>query len=116
MQALLKKLEEKGIKTAFLILEYPGYYCHETNILFINQNQSEEQQKRVIFHELKHHLDHSEFIMLYNSTVPRLKMESEANDYMIRKIIDDNGGIYNYTQLVEDFKIGMGNDIKYANF
>ena len=43
-------------------------------------------------------------------------MESEANDFIIRQVIAENGGVYNYTQLVEEFKIGMGKDVKFAEF
>ena len=43
-------------------------------------------------------------------------MESEANDFMIRQVIAEKGGVYKYTQLVEEFKIGMGKDVKFAEF
>lgn len=42
-------------------------------------------------------------------------MELEVNDYTIKEIIQENGGVYNYKQLIEEFRIGIGIDIKYAN-
>jgi len=35
------------------------------------------------------------------------------NDNMITELIRENGGEYNYSQLVEEFQVGMGWDQKY---
>lgn len=115
MQRLLKELERNGIKVVFLELENPGYYNQELKIIFVNQNQSEEEIKRVLYHEMKHALDHSDYVILYKKPIAHLKMEAEANEYMIKKIIEENGGVYNYSELIHEFKISMGTDTKYSN-
>lgn len=115
MEEINEKLKQNGIILVFLELEKSGYYDNKTKIMFVNQNLNEHEVKRVIYHELKHALDHSDYVVLYKKSVPLMKMESEANEYMVKKIIEENGGIYNYTQLIQEFKIGMGTDINYAN-
>lgn len=115
MQKLLNVLSQNGIQLSFLELDYPGYYCHEGKMIIVNQNQSDEEIISVIYHELKHALDHSDYVTLYRNSIHHLKMESEADDYMIRRVIEENGGVYNYSQLVEEFNIRMGKEIKYAN-
>ena len=114
MEALNEKLKRNGITLVFLELEKSGYYDDNTKMIFVNQNQNEYDMKKVIYHELKHALDHSDYVILYKKTATHLKMEAEANDFMINQIIEDNGGVYNYTQVIEEFKIGMGSDIRFA--
>lgn len=96
-------------------MDAPGCYVPQWKSIFINENLSEDEMKLVILHEIKHVIDHVDYSNLYKETITRMKMEAEANDYMIRQIIKEHDDIYNYTQIVESFRISMGNDIKYAN-
>lgn len=115
MLELRKKLDKFGIRLEFIEMESKGCYISELSTMFINEKLTDEEMQRVIYHELKHALDHSEYIVLYRKSTPHIKMEAEANDYMIREIVKENGGIYNYTQLIEEFNIGMGKDAIFAN-
>lgn len=96
-------------------MDAPGCYVPQWKSIFINENLSEDEMKLVILHEIKHVIDHVDYSNMYKVTITRMKMEAEANDYMIDKIIEENGGVYNYTQLIEGFNIRMGKDIKYCN-
>lgn len=93
-------------------MEAPGCYVPQWKSFFINENLNEEEMKLVILHEMKHAIDHVDYSNLYKKTITHMKME--ANDYMIRQIIKEHDDIYNYTQIVESFRINMGNDVKYA--
>lgn len=114
MQRLTSKLTEMGIRLEIISMEAPGCYVPKWKMFFINEKLNEEEMKLVILHEMKHAIDHSDYVVLYKKPVPLMKMESEANDYMVRKIIEENDGVYNYSQLIEAFKIGMGTDTRYA--
>lgn len=111
---LTRSLKERGIKLAIIEMESDGCYIAELRTIFVNQKLSEESMKEVIYHELKHGLDHSEFLELYNIPVFRSKMEAEADSYMFDRIIAEHGGEYNYSLLIEEFDIGMGYDIRFA--
>lgn len=91
-----------------------GCYVPEWKTIFINENLSEEQMKLVILHEVKHALDHSDYIELYKRFPAHSKMENEANMYMLNEIIKENGGEYNYGYLIETFNIGLGYDARFA--
>lgn len=41
-------------------------------------------------------------------------MEFEADEFMIDTIIEEHECVYNYSQLIEAFDIGLGYDIRYA--
>lgn len=96
-------------------MEAPGCYVPKWKMFFINEKLNEEEMKLVILHEMKHAIDHVDYSNLYKKTITHMKMEAEANDYMIRQIIKEHDDIYNYSQLVDNFRINMGNDVKYAN-
>lgn len=116
MLDLRKQVDSLGIKIEIIDMESKGCYISGLRTMFINEKLTDEEMKRVILHELKHALDHVEYSNLYKKPITHLKLEAEANDYMIRKIIEENGGVYNYTQLIQEFKIGMGKDVKYSSF
>lgn len=114
MHVIKQELKRFGVEIAFIDMDAKGFYVNEYSTIFISNSLSDEESRRVIFHEMKHALDHSDYCSLYKITVYRLKMESEANDYMVKKLIDENDGKYNYSQLVEEFSIRMGSEVKYA--
>lgn len=114
MEKLKLKLKDNGIKLAVVEMESRGCYLPDLRTMFVRQGLSEAKTKEVIYHELKHALDHHEFAALYKTSVNQLKMESEANMYMIDEIIKENGGLYNYSEVIETFKVNMGNDIRFA--
>lgn len=114
MLQIREKLGKLGIKLAFIEMESKGCFIHGLETMFVNSALSEDDMKMVIYHEMKHALDHADYAFLYKEPIYLIKMESEANEYMVRKIIEDNGGVYNYTQVIEEFKIGMGSDVRFA--
>ena len=103
-----------GINLEIISMEAPGCYVPQWKSIFINENLNEDEMKLVILHEIKHVIDHADYSNLYKETITRMKMEAEANDYMIRQIINEHDNVYNYSQLVDSFRINMGNDVKYA--
>ncbi|CZR02882.1 Hypothetical protein Tcol_2091 [Trichococcus collinsii] len=114
MLRIREKLGKLGIKLEFIEMESKGCFINDLETMFVNSALSEDEMKMVIYHEMKHALDHADYAFLYKEPIYLIKMESEANEYMVRKIIEDNGGVYNYTQVIEEFKIGMGSDIRFA--
>ncbi|GMA06983.1 hypothetical protein GCM10025886_01340 [Tetragenococcus halophilus subsp. flandriensis] len=113
MNELFKKLNKLGINLVEREMEKNGYYLPEAKIMFINESLTEEEKKYTIYHELAHHLDHSDYIALYRKPVYHYKMESEADDYAINQLIKEHDGVYNYSQLIDKFNISMGKDEKY---
>lgn len=114
MRKLILRLKENDIKLAVIEMESSGCYLPDLRTMFVKEGLTESRTKEVIYHELKHALDHHEFAALYKITVNQLKMENEANLYMIDEIIKENDGIYNYSDVIEAFKVNMGNDIRFA--
>lgn len=115
MQIVLTEVKELGIEVCFVDLKKNGYSMIDLNIIFINQNLDEAKAKEVLIHELAHFKLHSDYVVSYQMPVPNMKMEQEAVTYAINRIISENDGVYNYTQIVEAFRISMGNDVRYAN-
>ena len=114
LRKLILRLKENDIKLAVIEMESSGCYLPDLRTMFVKEGLTESKTKEVIYHELKHALDHHEFAALYKITVNQLKMENEANLYMIDEIIKENDGIYNYSDVIEAFKVNMGNDIRFA--
>lgn len=114
MLGMQKDLKGFGIELAFADMDSKGFFVSEYSVIFVSDKLTEEEARWVILHEMKHALDHSDYLSLYNTTVYRMKMESEANEYMLKRLIDENGGKYNYSQLVAEFNIGMGSEFKYT--
>lgn len=114
MQRVLADVKELGVDVQFAELKKDGYSLVDLKVIFINQNLHEDKAKEVLMHELAHFKFHSEYSILYKMNVPHLKMEQEAINYSINRIIAENDGVYNYTQLIEVFNIGMGTDTRFA--
>ena len=83
MIKLKQSLKDHNIKLEFLEMESDGCYIPKLRTMFINQNLSEKNMKKVIYHELKHGLDHTEFVALYSNANHRHKMEAEADIFVI---------------------------------
>lgn len=115
MQQVLAEAKELGIEVCFVDIKKNGYSLIDLKLIIISQKLDEEKVKEVLIHELAHFKLHSDYNSSYKLSVPNMKMEQEAISYAINRIILENDGIYNYTQIVESFRISMGNDIKYAN-
>lgn len=97
-----------------MYMEKPGCYISDWKTVFINEELSEEKMKQVLLHELKHVLDHEDYLTLYKLPIFRAKMENEANLFMIDNVIEENEGLYNYSRLIEEFGLGMGLETRFA--
>lgn len=114
MEALIAELKKMGIRTVILPMKARGCYLPDLRIIFLKEDQPEEEMKATAYHELAHGLRHTEFKALYGKFPYHSKMEAEANDYMVTRLIEESGGYYNYSQVIENFKLGMGHDTKYC--
>lgn len=116
MNELRSQLKELGVQLVIKEIEKNGYYVAAWKTIFVNQNLPEVEMKRVIVHELKHVLDHEDYLVLYKNFVNHSKMEHEANTFMVNYIINEHDGYYNFSQVMDEFGIGMGYDSKYKRF
>ncbi len=111
MNGLVKRLkEEHNIDVIATHLESDGYAITGKKLIFVNSSLEETKQIEVVLHELKHILDHAEFVELYKKHPFRSKMETDAEVFMIKNLIAENGGQYNYSQILEVYRVGMGYD------
>lgn len=108
MDSVFDLLELNNIELVLISIESNGYYDPALNIIFINQLLDEEKQKEVILHELGHVLNHKDLAYLYSSTSYHAKMENEATDFMIKYLINEAEGHYNYSKVLESYKLGLG--------
>ncbi len=113
MQHIREKLKNIEVELYLLDMEGKGYYIPEWRKIFINQRLPGPLIKIVILHELKHAITHSEYSLLYRSFNFRLKMEKEANQYMLDETIKEHEGDYNYSLVNERFNLGMGYEYYY---
>lgn len=65
------------------LIEAKGYYSPDLKVIFINSRLSAPERKYVLLHEF-HHIFDAE-----SEGVPHLKSEYEANQFMIKQMIDD---------------------------
>ena len=105
-------LKENNIDLILLKLEKNGYYDPKSKAMFINQNISYEKQKEVILHELGHALNHKDLSLLYSKPSFRFKMENEANSFMMNSLIEESEGQFNYSDVLEAYKLGLGWEFK----
>lgn len=108
MDKIRKLLAKNDITLTITDTGSEGFYVPKLRTMFVNQSLDEEKQKQVILHETKHAIDHSDYSALYQSVVQHTKMESEANNFMIDYLIEESGGQFDYTTVVEEFKLGLG--------
>jgi len=96
-------------------LQDHGKYVPILNIIVIKNNLSDFEKKKALLHELGHACEDRDNYELYKvSFVLKSKMEYAANRFMMNYFIAEHEGIYNYSQLIEEFSIGMGYDVRYA--
>lgn len=57
-------------------------------MIFVNETLPEEEQKRVVLHELGH-FPQKDYVQLYHNFVQRSKMEAEANNFMVTNIVKE---------------------------
>jgi len=96
-------------------LEDHGKYLPIVNIIALNSKLNDFEMKRALLHELGHACeDHDNYELYKLSFVLKSKMEYAANRFMISYFTSEYDDIYNYSQLIEEFSIGMGYDVKYA--
>lgn len=105
-------LKDNGIELVLLSLKKNGYYNHDLKTMFVNESLDEEKQKEVILHELGHALNHNDLSALYDKPVFRSKMENEANYFMMNYLIDESDGHFDYSSVLENFKLGIGWECK----
>lgn len=108
MDGIFDLLKSNEIELALIDIEKNGYYNSELSTIFINQNLNEIKQKEVILHELGHALNHKELSLLYSKPSYRFKMEDEANLFMMNNLIEESEGHFNYSDVLETYKLGLG--------
>lgn len=113
MNELFDILQKNDIELVLINIESDGYYDPALNIIFINQLLNEEKQKEVILHELGHVFNHKELTSLYNNPSYRTKMEYEATNYMITYLINESDGQFNYSNVLENYNLGLGWECKF---
>lgn len=111
MTNLLTIAQELDIKIIFDDMDEPGLYVSVIDTIIINSNLAEEEQKLVLLHELAHAKKHREQACLYNRSFSNhSKMEAEANQFMLHSLIEENDCAFNYTNVVENFGLCMGEE------
>lgn len=89
MQILKQVLEECGVGIAYIEMESDGCYIEQEHTIFVNSSLSQEDRRKTIYHEIKHVVDHKEFIELYKIIYFRNRMEYEADCFMIENLLYD---------------------------
>lgn len=102
------ELKLLNIELVYMKLECKGCYIPGYKTIFVNEELSEIEARSVIYHELGHIKRHTDMFNLYDSPTMHSKMEYEANQFMIDNLIADSDGHYNYSQVLDIFKLGMG--------
>ena len=88
MEQMKRALKQEDINLAFFPLDKRGYASLDKRIIFVNEALSEEEQKRVVLHELGH-FPQKDYVQLYHNFVQRSKMEAEANEFMVSNVLKD---------------------------
>ena len=84
-------LRENEITVAILDgLDNEGFYIPEKRAIILKSELSKNEQIKVLLHELGHIFNDDKVIGSYNDyLVPRSKMESKANDFMLRELLEN---------------------------
>lgn len=71
-------------------LDTVASYIPNFNLFIVDNTASEKEISKAILHELGHLIKHTDIKELYNCTsVCRLKMEHEANQFMVNELVND---------------------------
>ena len=109
MRIIAEKLEELKIDLLLMDIEKPGYYISDSKTIIASNKLDEIGLKEVILHELKHIMDHEDYIILYQKSFAiHSKLECEATNYMISELINESEGYFNYTNVISKYKLSMG--------
>ena len=92
------------------------------NLFIVDNTANENEINKAVLHELGHLIKHTNIKELYNcAPVCRLKMEHEANQFMVDELVDDyleNSNVepetVNYIDFANDNHIQETNMIKQA--
>nr|WP_321315954.1 ImmA/IrrE family metallo-endopeptidase [uncultured Ligilactobacillus sp.] len=88
-------------------LDTPATFISKFNVIIIDNTKSNNDIYKALLHELGHKIKHNEINVLYNSSPScRIKMEHEANEFMINELI---------TQYLKDNYMDA-NNINYVDF
>lgn len=84
-------LRENEITVAILDgLDNEGFYIPEKRTIILKSELSKNEQIKVLLHELGHIFNDDKVIGSYNDyLVSRSKMESKANDFMLRELLEN---------------------------
>ena len=84
-------LRENEITVAILDgLDNEGFYIPEKRTIILKSELRKNEQIKVLLHELGHIFNDDKVIGSYNDyLVPRSKMESKANDFMLRELLEN---------------------------
>lgn len=88
MKQMVVALRSEGIEVKIFPIIENGFALLENNIIFVNEALPEEEQKRVVLHELGH-FPQKDYVQLYHNFVQRSKMEAEANEFMVTNVVKD---------------------------
>lgn len=113
MGDIFEVLKVNNVEMVLLDMKSRGYYNTDLKVIFINENLDEDEQKEVILHELGHVLNHKDLASLYNNPSYRAKMEYEATKYMITYLINESDGQFNYSNVLENYNLGLGWECKF---
>lgn len=73
-----------------LPLDTVASYIPKFNLFIVDNTASEEEINKAVLHELGHLIKHTNIKELYNcAPVCRLKMEHEANQFMVNELVND---------------------------
>ncbi|WP_314063545.1 ImmA/IrrE family metallo-endopeptidase [uncultured Vagococcus sp.] len=109
MQKIMRKLQELGIDLILADIEDGAHYLPDCKTIIANNHLEESELIAVILHEIKHIISHTDYIALYvMSSSYRSKMEYEADLYMIEELISENDGYFNFSALLEEYRLGIG--------
>lgn len=90
MDKIKELIKESGVHIEFIKLyDCNGFYLPAMNTIFINDSLSDEMKFGVILHEIAHCKKHKDEAVLYKlATNERLKMEREANTFMLQEQLE----------------------------
>ena len=108
MDEIFELLKSNGVTLSITNMGSAGFYVPELKTMFVNECLPPEEQKKVILHELHHAINHTDLKALYDVPVLHLKMEAEADRFMIQHLISENDGHYNYSGVLEEFGLPLG--------